>query len=240
LPENHAIITPATGTPSMIAKLLLQNTGFVLAMGVLLFASAGTLHWPGAWTFLIISAALGPAFGIRLAKIDPALLAERMRLTARDEQPAADKKFMLAIVATVVTWFVVMGFDRRLHPSEASFMLQALGVAMYLLSMICTMWVFRENSFAAPLVKIQAERGHHVISTGPYAWVRHPMYSSMMLFFIGVPLLLGSWWGVAMVPLFVGLFAIRMRIEEQTLIAGLPGYADYRTHVRYRLVPGLW
>jgi protein-S-isoprenylcysteine O-methyltransferase Ste14 len=111
---------------------------------------------------------------------------------------------------------------------------------MYLLSMVCIMWVFRENSFAAPLVKLQTERGHHVISTGPYAWVRHPMYSSSMLFFVGVPLLLGSWWGVAMVPLFVGLFAIRMRIEEQTLVAGLPGYADYRTHVRYRLVPGLW
>ena len=224
----------------MIAKLLLQNTVFVLVMGVLLFASAGTWHWPGAWTFLVISAALGPAFGFWLAKTDPALLAERMRLTARDEQPAADKKFVRAIVVTVVAWFVVMGIDRRLHPSEASFVLQALGLAMYLLSMVCIMWVFRENSFAAPLVKVQAERGHHVISTGPYAWVRHPMYSSSMLFFIGVPLLLGSWWGVAMVPLFVVLFAIRMGIEERTLIAGLPGYADYRAHVRYRLVPGLW
>jgi protein-S-isoprenylcysteine O-methyltransferase Ste14 len=240
LPENNAIILPANGTSSMIAKLLLQNTVFVLVMGVLLLASAGTWHWPGAWTFLVISAALGPAFGFWLAKTDPALLAERMRLTARDEQPAADKKFVRAIIATVVAWFVVMGIDRRLHPSEASFVLQALGLAMYLLSMVCIMWVFRENSFAAPLVKVQAERGHHVISTGPYAWVRHPMYSSSMLFFIGVPLLLGSWWGVAMVPLFVVLFAIRMRIEERTLIAGLPGYADYRTHVRYRLVPGLW
>jgi protein-S-isoprenylcysteine O-methyltransferase Ste14 len=224
----------------MIAKLLLQNTGFVAVMGVLLFASAGTWHWPGAWTFLVISAALGPAFGFWLAKTDPALLAERMRLTARDEQPAADKKFILAIVATVVTWFVVMGIDRRVHPAGASFVLQALGLAMYLLSMICIMWVFRENSFAAPLVKVQAERGHHVISTGPYAWVRHPMYSSSMLFFIGVPLLLGSWWGVLMSPLFILLFAIRAGIEERALIAGLPGYADYTRRVRYRLVPGLW
>jgi protein-S-isoprenylcysteine O-methyltransferase Ste14 len=159
LPENNAIIIPATGTPSMIAKLLLQNTGFVAVMGALLFVSAGTLHWPGAWTFLAISVVLGPAFGFWLARTDPALLAERMRLTARDEQPPADKKFMLAIVATVVTWFVVMGIDRRVHPSEASFALQTLGVAMYLLSMVCIMWVFRENSFAAPLVKVQAERG---------------------------------------------------------------------------------
>src|SRR5258707_14942047 len=132
----------------MIAKLLLQNTFFVVAMGALLFASAGTLHWPGGWAFLATSAVLGPACGLWLAKTDPALLAERMRLTTRREQPAADKKFILAIVATVVTWFVVMGIDRRVHPAGASCVLQALGLAMYLLSMICIMWVFRENSFA--------------------------------------------------------------------------------------------
>jgi len=107
---------------------------------------------------------------------------------------------------------------------------------MYLLSTGFIMWVFRENSFAAPVIKVQAERHHHVVSTGSYAMVRHPMYSSIMLFFVGAPLLLGSWWGVAMAP----LFAIRAAIEERALIAGLPGYADYTARVRYRLVPGLW
>ena len=224
----------------MIAKLLLQNSGFVVAMGALLFASAGTLHWPEAWAFLATSLVLGPAFGVWLAKTDPALLAERLRLTARDGQPAADKKFMLVFVAVALIWFVAMGIDRRVHASDVPFVLKALGLAMYLLSMGFIMWVFHENSFAAPVVKVQAEREHHVISTGPYAWVRHPMYSGVMLFFVGVPLLLGSWWGVAMVPLFAVLFAIRTRIEERVLIAGLPGYADYRARVRYRLVPGLW
>jgi protein-S-isoprenylcysteine O-methyltransferase Ste14 len=102
------------------------------------------------------------------------------------------------------------------------------------------MWVMRENSFAAPVVKVQAERGHRVIDTGPYAHVRHPMYSGTVLFFFGMPLLLGSWWGVILAPLFVVLFAIRSRIEERTLLAGLPGYADYVAKVRYRLVPGIW
>ena len=224
----------------MIAKLLLQNTGFVVAMAALLFVSAGTLHWPEAWIFLAISAVLGPAFGVWLAKTDPALLAERLRLTAREGQPAADKKFMLVFVAVALIWYVVIGIDRRVHASDVPFILKALGLAMYLLSVGFIMWVFHENSFAAPVVKVQAERHHHVISTGPYAWVRHPMYSSVMLFFVGTPLLLGSWWGVAMAPLFALLFAIRTRIEERALIAGLPGYADYRAHVRYRLVPGLW
>ncbi len=224
----------------MIAKLLLQNSFFVIAMGALLFASADTLHWPGAWAFLATSAVLGPACGLWLARTDPALLAERLRLTARDGQPTADKTFMLVFGATAFIWFVAIGIDQRMHTSSVPWALQALGLAMYLLSTGFIMWVFRENSFAAPVVKVQTERNHQVISTGPYAWVRHPMYSSIMLFFVGTPLLLGSWWGVAMAPLFAVLFAIRIAIEERTLIAGLPGYADYTARVRYRLVPGLW
>lgn len=111
---------------------------------------------------------------------------------------------------------------------------------LFLLSTLFTLWVFRENSFAAPVVKLQAERAQRVISTGPYAHVRHPMYSGMMLFFAGVPLLLGSWWGLAMTPLFLALFAVRIRIEERTLREGLPDYADYAARVRYRLLPGVW
>jgi protein-S-isoprenylcysteine O-methyltransferase Ste14 len=105
---------------------------------------------------------------------------------------------------------------------------------------VLILWVFRTNSFAAPVVKVQTERHHHVISTGPYALVRHPMYASVMLFFIGAPLTLGSWWGLAFVPVFFAMFAFRTGIEERTLRAGLSGYADYAARVRYRLVPGLW
>jgi protein-S-isoprenylcysteine O-methyltransferase Ste14 len=224
----------------MIAKLLLQNTFFLAAMGALLFVSAGTLRWPGAWAFLATSAVLGPACGLWLAKTDPALLAERMRLTARDEQPAADKKFMLVFATAALIWFVAMGLDRRLHASDVPLALQTLGLALYLLSTGFIMWVFRVNSFAAPVIKVQAARDHRVISSGPYAWVRHPMYSSVMLFFFGAPLLVGSWWGVLMAPLFAVLFAVRAGIEERALVAGLPGYADYAARVRYRLVPGVW
>ena len=224
----------------MIAKLLLQNTIFVVAMGALLFAVAGTLHWPAAWVFLVTSAILGPASGLWLARTDPALLAERLRPTFQADQPAADKKFMLIFMAALPIWLVAIGLDRRVHGSDVPLVLQVLGLAMYLLSTAFIMWVFRENSFAAPVVKIQAERHHRVVSSGPYAFVRHPMYSGIMLFFVGVPLLLGSWWGVAIAPAFAVLFAIRARIEERALVEGLPGYADYAERVRYRLVPGLW
>lgn len=224
----------------MIAKLLLQNTLFVVGMGALLFVSAGTLHWPGAWAFLVTGAVLGPLCGLWLARTDPGLLAERMRLTAREEQPAADKKFMLVLVAVIVIWLVAMGIEQRSQDLSFSLLLQVLGLSLYLLSTFLIMWVFRENSFAAPVVKVQTERHHHVISTGPYAVVRHPMYSSIMLFFVGVPLLLGANWGLLFAPLFLVLFAIRTRIEERALVAGLSGYADYAARVRYRMLPGVW
>ena len=224
----------------MIAKLLLQNATFVVALGTLLFVSAGSLDWPAAWLFLAVSAILGPACGWWLAKTDPALLAERMRPTFQADQPAADQKFMLTFMAALLIWLVAIGLDRRAHASDVPLVLQVLGLAMYLLSTAFIMWVFRENSFAAPVVKVQAERHHRVVSSGPYAFVRHPMYSGIMLFFVGVPLLLGSWWGAAIAPVFAVLFGIRARIEERALVDGLPGYADYAARVRYRLVPGLW
>ncbi len=224
----------------MIAKLLLQNLIWIVAMGALLFVSAGTWHWPAAWVLLATSAILGPACGLWLAKVDPALLAERMRPMMQPDQPAADKKFVLMFGTTALVWFIAIGLDQRFHGSDVPVALQALGFVMLMLSTGFIMWVMRENSFAAPVIKLQTERGHHVVSTGPYAWVRHPMYSGTILFFIGVPLLLGSWWGVAMAPLFFVLFAVRSGIEERALIAGLPGYADYAARVRYRLLPGLW
>jgi protein-S-isoprenylcysteine O-methyltransferase Ste14 len=224
----------------MVAKLLLQNTIFVVAFGALLFVSAGSLAWPAAWVYLIVSAILGPACGLWLAKTDPALLAERLRPTFQAEQPAADKKFMLVFAVASLVWLIAIGLDRRAHASDVPLALQAAGLAMYLLSTAFIMWVFRANSFAAPVVKVQDARHHHVISSGPYAFVRHPMYSGTILFFVGVPLLLGSWWGVAIAPVFFLLFAIRTGIEERALVEGLPDYADYAARVRYRLVPGLW
>jgi len=240
LPKNRAMMLHGEWNPRMIGKALLQNTIYLLAMGALLFASAGSLDWPAAWVFLIISAIVGPVCAWWLAKTDPTLLAERVRPPLQAEQPAADKKFVIVLFAMIVLWLVAMGFDHRAQASDVPVLLQTLGLALYLLSTAFIMWVFRENSFAAPVVKVQAARHHRVISSGPYAFVRHPMYSGIMLFFVSVSLLLGSWWGVAIAPVFAVLFAVRARIEERALVEGLPDYADYAARVRYRLVPGLW
>ena len=224
----------------MIAKLLLQNLIWIVVMGALLFVPAGTPRWPAAWVFLSTIAILGISCGLWLARTDPALLAERMHPMMQRDQPAADKKFMLAFGFVALIWFLAIGLDHRFHGARIPAALQAPGWAMLLFSGGFIMWVMRENSFAAPVVKLQAERGHRVVSSGPYAFVRHPMYSGTILFLVGAALLLGSWWGVVLSPLFALLFAIRSRIEERALLAGLPDYADYMARVRYRLVPGLW
>lgn len=224
----------------MIAKWLLQNVAWIAAFAVLLFVPAGTLHWPAAWVFLAFMVVTGLACGWWLAKNNPALLAERMSSPIQPDQPAADKMLLLVFGLWVLIWFITIGLDERFHPSRMPVTLQVLGLALLILSSAFIMWVFRENSFAAAVVKVQTERGHHVISTGPYAYVRHPMYSGAVLFMVGIALLLGSWWGTVTSPIFALLFGIRIRIEENTLMTGLPGYADYSSRVRYRLVPGLW
>ena len=224
----------------MIRRLLIQNVIWIVGMGALLFASAGTLHWPAAWVFLGTMAVLGLISGLWLARIDPALLAERMNPMMQGAQPASDKIFMVVFGFAALSWFILIGLERRVNGSDMPVALQTLGLLLLVLSTGFVLWVMRENSFAAPVIKIQTERGHRVISSGPYAWVRHPMYSGTILFFAGMPLLLGSWWGLIMAPLFVVLFGFRARLEERALVAGLPGYADYLTRVRYRLIPGIW
>jgi protein-S-isoprenylcysteine O-methyltransferase Ste14 len=224
----------------MIATWLLQTFAWIAAFAALLFVPAGTLHWPGAWVFLIFMAASGLGFGGWLAKRSPELLAERMRSPIRVDQPKADKTFLAVFLVVNVAWLVLMGLDERFHLSRMPAGLEAFGLLLLIGSSAFIAWVFAENSFAAAVVRVQSERGHHVISTGPYAFVRHPMYSGAVLFMIGIALLLGSWWGTAIAPVFVILFAIRTGIEERTLMTGLSGYADYAARVRYRLLPGVW
>jgi protein-S-isoprenylcysteine O-methyltransferase Ste14 len=224
----------------MIARLLLQNVLWVAGLGAVLFLPARTLQWPAAWLYLATTAALGLAAGLWLAKVDPDLLAERMKPMVQKGQPAADKWFMLAFGFVALIWFILIGLDHRRHWSDMPLALQAFGYLLFLAATALMLRVVRENSFAAPVVKVQAERGHRVIDSGPYAYVRHPMYSGVVLYFAGIALLLGSWWGLALSPVFFALFSIRASIEERALVDGLPGYADYLARVRYRLVPGLW
>jgi len=221
-------------------RLIVRNTLWVAAMGALLFVPAGTLSWPGAWVFLAEMWVLAFALGLWLLRYDPALLKERTGSFVQRDQPPVDKLLVISLITLYVVWFVLMGLDRRFGWSFVPAWLQAVGAIGVFLSVYLGYLTFRANSFASPVVKIQTERAHSVVTTGPYAYVRHPMYAGAVFHFAGLPLLLGSWWGLAFLPAFIGLFAIRIGIEERTLRTALEGYDDYAARVRYRIIPLIW
>jgi protein-S-isoprenylcysteine O-methyltransferase Ste14 len=209
-------------------------------MGALLFVPAGTFAWPGAWVFLAQMWVLSIPLGLWLLHHDPALLKERTGSFVQRDQPPVDKLIVVSLIGLYILWFVGMGLDQRFAWSSVPVWLQALGAIGVFLSVYLGYLTFRANSFASPVVKIQTERAHSVVTTGPYAYVRHPMYAGALFHFIGLPLLLGSWWGLLFVPLFTALFAIRIGIEERTLRTALKGYDDYAARVRYRIIPLVW
>ncbi|SFP97004.1 Protein-S-isoprenylcysteine O-methyltransferase Ste14 [Mesorhizobium sp. NFR06] len=221
----------------MISRLVVQTFVWFGVMGALLFLSAGTLHWTGAWVYTVVMVGLSLTMGVALAKRDPGLMNERLRPPIQKTQTAADKLLLSILLLGIFAWLALMGLDARFGWSALPLWAQVAGALVLLVGIWICYLTMLENSFAAPVVKIQDERGQKVITTGPYSYVRHPMYAGAILYFAGTALLLGSWWGLVSVLAFIVLLAIRTFIEEKTLRTGLRGYDDYAANVRYRLIP---
>ena len=225
----------------MILKLVVQTLLVYAATAVLLFVAAGTWRWPQAWIFVIEMVASGLAVGLWLARHDPGLLAERMSSPFQRGQAAADKVFLLFVCIAWPAWLAFLALDaERFRLSHLPASAQAAGALLILVAMYAFYRTFRENSFAAAVVRIQTERGHTVVTTGPYAVVRHPMYAGAGLMFFGIPMLLGSGYGLALAPAWYLLLALRIPLEERVLRQNLAGYDAYARRVRYRLLPGIW
>ncbi len=225
----------------MLASLVIKTLIWLAAMAALLFVPAGTIWWPQAWVFLVELAVTGLLISGWLYVHDPALLAQRMASPVQREQAGWDRIFMICVLLLFCAWLAVMGLDAvRFRASHVPVWAQVAGAGSILVSHYVFWLVFRANSYAAPVVKVQTERGHAIATSGPYAHVRHPMYAGAIPLLIGIPLLLGSWYGLALAPVLVVAFAIRAVLEERTLQAQLPGYADYAARVRCRFVPLIW
>jgi protein-S-isoprenylcysteine O-methyltransferase Ste14 len=218
---------------ALVALLLL-----FLAMAALLFIPPWTLDYWQAWTFLAVYFVASAAITLYLMKKDPQLLARRM-----SGGPAAEKLTALRIIMSLASLgfiglLVVPALDRRFAWSHMPSCVALAGDVLVGLGFLGVFFVFRENSFTSATIELAPDQ--KVISTGPYALVRHPMYATALVMLLGIPIALGSMWGVLVIVAILPALIWRLLDEEKFLAKNLPGYREYQSRVRYRLIPRVW
>lgn len=215
--------------------LLISTVVMMLVMGLAIFLPAGTLQYWQAWAFLGVFLALTLAVTAYFMAVEPSLLERRLRV--REPGPR-QRWFQHILRVCFVGGMVLAGFDHRYGWSHVPVALALTGDTLIIAGFVWIARVFRENRFAGSTVEVEPEQ--QVISTGPYALVRHPMYLGAVPFILGIGLALGSYW--ADIPYLIIVIGVIVRIidEEALLLRDLPGYEEYRRKVRWRLLPGVW
>ena len=204
-------------------------------LGAMFFLPAGTLNYWEAWIYLILLMSAALLLTRYLLKNDPALLERRMRM----REKAGDQKVIVKFSYFYFTAiFLLPGFDKRFGWSDAPVWVVLAALVLALTGYLIVIRVFRENSYASRIVEVEDEQ--KVIETGPYAVVRHPMYSGVTLLYIMTPLALGSYWSMIPALLIIPLLVARILSEEKILANDLDGYSDYQKKVEYRLIPFIW
>jgi len=204
---------------------------------------AGTWQWREAWVLIGIWMVFFVALTSFLLRKDPALLVERMKASpVQKEQKGWDKVIMSLMFIAAIGYYIVPGFDVIRFGWSQPFPLwvEIIALLVHIPCFIFLGWVMHANTFLSPVVKIAHEREHHVITSGPYAIVRHPMYSAVIILVFAFPVALGSRYGLIPALLIVLLFVIRTIWEDRTLHTELSGYSEYASVTPYRLIPGVW
>jgi protein-S-isoprenylcysteine O-methyltransferase Ste14 len=209
-----------------------------IALGIVLFLPAGSLTYWQAWVFIVVFMAATNAIGVYLSMNDPELLERRKKFGPAAEQNTAQKIIMSFGILGCIALLVFCALDHRFAWSPVPPYVSLAGDLLVALGLLIDLFVFKENSYGAST--IQTIEDQRVISTGLYALVRHPMYAGVLVMMIGVPLALGSSWGLAVLALITPVLIWRILDEEKLLRKDLPGYTEYAQEVRYRLVPYLW
>ncbi|HEY5761099.1 MAG TPA: isoprenylcysteine carboxylmethyltransferase family protein [Steroidobacter sp.] len=209
-----------------------------LIMGLFLFLPAGTLRWWQGWLFGAVFFLGSLALTVYLASTDPKLLERRLDAGPRAEKEKSQKIIMVVAMMSFALTLILPATDHRLGWSHVPGVVVILGNLLIVCGLLGVAWVFRENTYGAST--IQLAEGQKVISTGPYAIIRHPMYSATLVMLSGIPLALGSWWGLLTMITNMAAIAWRLLDEERFLLSNLAGYSDYARRVPYRLVPLVW
>ena len=225
-------------TPRQILRFAL----YVTLMPAVLFISSGRLDWGMAWAFAIIAVVFSVVSRVAAARRHPDLLAERAQ-TGEAEGTKSWDRVLVPIVALYgpLAILIVAGLDKRFGWSPpVPLWLQIAALLVVVLAYLVSTWAMVVNRFFSALVRVQAERGHTVVDSGPYRFVRHPAYSTGLVAQLAMCLVFGSLWSLIPAALTVVAIVVRTALEDRTLIEELPGYADYTRRVRYRLLPGIW
>jgi protein-S-isoprenylcysteine O-methyltransferase Ste14 len=210
----------------------------IVVMGLILFLSSGTIHYWQAWVYLALSFGASLLITLYLSRYDPALLARRVSAGPTAEKEKPQKIIMLFTSIGFIGLLSVPGLDNRFRWSTTSSAVAILGDVLVSAGFYVVFLVYKENSFAS--AKIEIAKDQQVISTGPYAIVCHPMYAGGLSVMIGTPLALGSYWGLLAFAAMSPFLLWRILDEEQFLARNLPGYAEYRAKVRWRLIPRIF
>jgi protein-S-isoprenylcysteine O-methyltransferase Ste14 len=237
---NEGIRMP---TPTQVSPLKLVLTAlYLLVWPTLILFLAGDWRWLEGWIFSAWFIAVCVSTIVWLYRNDPALLAERYRKVGSGGQSRRDKIIVYLLTVGFVAWIMLMPLDaRRFHwTPRMPFAVAVVGGAFLAVSWFLLLRSFIDNPFLSPLVRIQTEREHRVVSTGVYRLVRHPMYLGAVLMFLGGPVLVGAATALAVGLSLSLLLVVRIADEERLLAHELAGYDDYRHRVRYRLVPFVW
>ncbi|MGB8550126.1 MAG: isoprenylcysteine carboxylmethyltransferase family protein [Xanthobacteraceae bacterium] len=210
----------------------------LVVMGAVLFVSAWTFNYWQAWVFLSVFGLSSLAVTVYLMKNDPKLLERRMHGGPTAEKELSQKIIMSAASIGFAAILIVPALDHRWHWSAVPPYAVIAGNILIVLGWTIILFVFRENTFTSATIEVVADQ--RVVSTGPYVVVRHPMYSGSLLYFLGIPIALGSWWGLFVGILMMPVFVLRLFDEEKLLARNLPGYSEYMDRVKYSLVPFVW
>lgn len=224
----------------MLRRIVIQTLVWFALQAVILLGAAGDWTWPQGWTYLGEVLALSSATTIGLMRNDPELLKARMSSPLNRNQRPRDRAIIMVFLAAYVGWFVLIGLDHRFAWTGTPLMVQILGATLIGAGMVLVWETFRANTFATTQVRVQTERAQTVVNSGPYRYIRHPMYAGMVLFVIGTALTLGSLWALAATVVLFVLLGLRIRGEEQVLKQDLAGYSEYMTKTPWRIVPGVW
>ena len=208
------------------------------AMGLLLFMAAGTMSYWRAWVYLGIFFGASALTTLFLIRRDRALLERRMRGGPTAEKRPVERIIMVFTSIGFVALLVVPALDYRFQWSNVPLWAVVAGDVLVIVGFYFIFLVYRENTFTSATIEVAP--GQTVISTGPYAVVRHPMYASALLYLGGTPLALGSYWGLVPFAALLPFLMWRLFDEEKFLSETLPGYVEYQRKVRHRLVPGIW